>query len=187
MNTRAVALLATTTATHISIPSSDGISTRVYIYIYIYIYTHARTYAHTHIHTYTWLSTHWSCSLHNNRTETEVQKARAMNMAEMQSFEWQLQEMTDNKNEEWNSELQQWRQTVQLAASQLPPVMHDYHSLPQDPYAYPHNAAGMGGGNGGVGAGASQSQMFSQRMQRSHDMMQQHMMRQVRRIASVYV
>ena len=104
-----------------------------------------------------------------------MHKARAMNMAEMQSLEWQLQEMTESKNEEWSAELQQWRQTVQLAASQMPPVMEDYHSLPQDPFGYAHG----GGGMGGVGAASAQQQMYAQRMQRSHEMMQHNMMRQV--------
>ena len=101
-----------------------------------------------------------------------------MNIAEMQSLEWQLREMTENKNDEWSSELQQWRQTVQLAASQVPPERAaDYNSMAHDAFSHKHTG-GMRGGDGVPGTGSAQ-QLYAQRVQRSHEMMQHQMMRQV--------
>ncbi len=98
---------------------------------------------------------------------------------EMQSFERHLQEMTDNKNEEWNTELEQWRQTVQLAASQLPP-MENYHSMHQDSFALSHSASVSRGSSSMSPAGSNHQQMYAQQMQRSHDMVQPSILQQVR-------
>jgi hypothetical protein len=98
---------------------------------------------------------------------------------EMQSCERHLQEMTDSKNEEWNTELEQWRQTVQLAASQLPP-MDNYHTMHQDPFASSHSATISRGNNNMSPAGSSHQQMYAQQMQRSHEMIQPSISHQVR-------
>mmetsp|Transcript_8062 Transcript_8062/g.17205 ORF Transcript_8062/g.17205 Transcript_8062/m.17205 type:complete len:671 (-) Transcript_8062:270-2282(-) len=70
-------------------------------------------------------------SLHTSRltqcrTHAETLQVQSRNQAELAAMEKDAREIMDAKLRSWDADLQRWRNTVHLAASQLPPIEESY-------------------------------------------------------------